>query len=232
MHDIFAHRLKSARIKSGFSQQELAERLAVTKQAVSKYETGKMLPESMLLLRIAEVLGQKADYFFRPFSVSLDHLAFRKCERMGVRSVDAIKIEVADQLERYLELENLLGIEPGFNNPLAGFSIQSPEEVEDAVERLLEHWQVGINPLPNIVEMLEDNGVKVLEIDADPDFDGLSAWVGGVVPVIVLNRNMGDVVRKRFTAPCTNWAICCFLSPPMRYTRTRRKSATGSQAPC
>lgn len=50
------------------------------------------------------------------------------------------------------------------------------------------------------MELLEDKGVKVVEIEADLDFDGLLAWVKGNIPIIVLNRGMDDVVRKRFTA--------------------------------
>ncbi len=200
MKDIFSQRLKSARIKAGFSQQELAVHLAVTKQAVSKYENGKMLPGSTLLIQIASVLGQKADYFFRPFTISLENVEFRKRDRLGERSVESIKIEVADHLERYLELEELLHVPSSFDNPLKNTMVQSPEEVEDLAIQLLLHWQTGINPISNVVELLEDKGVKVVEIDADPDFDGLSAWVKGNVPVIVLNHSMHDMVRKRFTA--------------------------------
>ncbi len=200
MKDIFSQRLKSARIKSGFSQQELATHLAISKQAVSKYENGKMLPGSTLLIQIASVLGQKADYFFRPFTISLENVEFRKRDRLGERSVESIKIEVADHLERYLELEELLHIPPGFDNPLKNIVVHSPEQTEDLAIQLLLHWQTGINPLSNVLELLEDKGVKVIEIDADTDFDGLSAWVKGNVPVIVLNRSMNDMVRQRFTA--------------------------------
>ena len=200
MRDIFSQRFKSARIKSGLSQQELALRLAITKQAVSKYETGKMLPGSTLLIQIAAVLEQKADYFFRPFTILLENVEFRKRERLGERSLESIKIEVADHLERYLELEELLDISSTFDNPLKDAIMQSPEETEELVMRLLSHWQTGINPLSNVLELLEDKGVKVIEINADPDFDGLSAWVKGNVPIIVLNRSMDDMVRKRFTA--------------------------------
>ena len=185
MKDIFSQRLKSARIKSGFSQQELADRLAVTKQAVSKYETGKMLPGSALLIQMGTVLDQKADYFFRPFTISLENIAFRKKERLGERSVESIKIEVADQLERYLELEELLNISSTFDNPLKDMIVHSTEETEELAMRLLSHWQAGINPLSNILELLEDKGVKVIAIEADPDFDVLSAWVKDHVPIIV-----------------------------------------------
>lgn len=200
MKDIFSQRLKSARVKLGLSQRDLASQLGVTKQAVSKYETGKMLPESALLIQMAAVLGQKADYFFRAFTISLENVAFRKRERLGERSVESIKMEVADQLERYLELEELLDVAFTFDNPLKDATVHSPEDTEELAMRLLSYWQTGINPLSNVLELLEDKGVKVIEIEADPDFDGLSAWVKGNVPIIVLNRGMDDMVRKRFTA--------------------------------
>jgi len=217
MKDIFSQRLKSARIKAGFSQQELATMLSITKQAVSKYETSKMLPESTLVIRMADVLGQKADYFFRPFTVSLENVEFRKRERLGERSVGSIKIEVADQLERYLELEELLHISSGFDNPLKAVVVKSPEETEELAMQLLSYWQTGINALPNVVELLEDNGVKVVEIEADADFDGLSAWVKGNVPIIVLNRCMDDMVRKRFTALHELGHLLLNISPDTSY---------------
>jgi Zn-dependent peptidase ImmA (M78 family) len=47
------------------------------------------------------------------------------------------------------------------------------------------------------MELLEDKGVRILEVDLLSDFDGLSAWADEV-PVITVNKNH-DLVRKRFT---------------------------------
>lgn len=48
--------LKKIRIASGMTQQELADRLHVTRQAVSSWETGKNHPDLEMLERIAQIL--------------------------------------------------------------------------------------------------------------------------------------------------------------------------------
>lgn len=50
------------RKKSGLSQEALAERLAVSRQAVSKWETGESVPEPGKLLALARIFGVTADY--------------------------------------------------------------------------------------------------------------------------------------------------------------------------
>lgn len=63
----FGNKLKEARIKKGLSQQELADRLFVTRQTVSRWESGNRYPDYDTLNRISaeldigasELLGQK-----------------------------------------------------------------------------------------------------------------------------------------------------------------------------
>ena len=50
------------RKKAGLSQEELAEKLSVSRQAVSKWETGESMPEITKLGAIAKVFGVTADY--------------------------------------------------------------------------------------------------------------------------------------------------------------------------
>ena len=47
--------LKNLRTQKGLSQEELADRLNVVRQTVSKWEKGLSVPDSELLIRIAEV---------------------------------------------------------------------------------------------------------------------------------------------------------------------------------
>ncbi len=61
------------------------------------------------------------DYFFRSNYVELGNLTFRKltkviCERAG----NSITHKTNDFLERYLELEDILGIDSHFVNPSEG----------------------------------------------------------------------------------------------------------------
>jgi putative transcriptional regulator len=49
--------LQALRKAKGLSQEELAERLHVVRQTVSKWEKGLSVPDADLLIRLAEVLG-------------------------------------------------------------------------------------------------------------------------------------------------------------------------------
>ena len=50
--------IRRLRAAKHMTQEELAERLFVTRQAVSAWETGKALPDVETLERIAEALGR------------------------------------------------------------------------------------------------------------------------------------------------------------------------------
>lgn len=53
---MFGENLKRARQKQGISQEELASRLHVVRQTVSKWERGLSVPDADLLVRLAEIL--------------------------------------------------------------------------------------------------------------------------------------------------------------------------------
>lgn len=204
MKEIFAKRLKSARLLSAMSMDKLVEAMGgiVSKNAIAKYERGEMMPNSSVLIALAKALSVKPDYFFRPFSVEIGKVDFRKKSKLGAKKINAIKEQVADQIERYLEIENLLRINAPFVNPIADIPINEPADIEGAVNTLLKKWKLGFNALPNVIELLEDKEIKVIELDADPAFDGLSGWAvqeKKSVPIIVVNRNF-PIERKRFTA--------------------------------
>ena len=57
-NDIFPRRLRQARLMKGFSLERLARSVApsVTRQAVSKYENGLMMPDSRVLIAFAAAL--------------------------------------------------------------------------------------------------------------------------------------------------------------------------------
>ncbi len=56
--------IKSFRHSYGFTQAYLAERLGISVQAVSKWETGTSMPDIMLLPEIARVFGVSVDELF------------------------------------------------------------------------------------------------------------------------------------------------------------------------
>ena len=61
MKEILSGNIARYRKARGFTQEELAGRLGITFQAVSKWETGQTVPDTMLLPAIARELGVSAD---------------------------------------------------------------------------------------------------------------------------------------------------------------------------
>lgn len=201
MKDIIGKRIKSARNLAGFSLRELSDRMegVVSHNAIKKYEMGIMMPDSKVLLALATALNVKTDYFFRPYEVSIENIEFRKKSKLLVKEANSIKEKITDSISNYIELEQFLNLTSVFINPLQGNLISTGEDVEEAVNTLLNCWKLGFNALPNVVELLEDKGIKVIEIDDNEFFDGLSGWANNNIPVIVINKNF-PVDRKRLTA--------------------------------
>ena len=201
LKEIFGARLKTARVINGMSMDDLCAKMnnLVSKQTISKYESGKMLPNSTNLIALANALSVKPDYLLRPFTVSLDRIEFRKKSKMGVKEENSIKERIRDKIERYIEIEEILGIASDFVNPVRDNSVIAPSDVYRIAEEVKNQWKLGQDGIPYMVEMLEEHCIKVIEMDAPDSFDGLSGFVGDSKPIIVLNKTF-PVERKRFTA--------------------------------
>ena len=55
-------RIRECRIKAGLSQEKLAELTGVTRQAVTKWESGQSAPNTENLFKLAQVLGTTVDF--------------------------------------------------------------------------------------------------------------------------------------------------------------------------
>ena len=61
----FPEKIQSLRKKAGMSQEALAERLGVSRQAVSKWESGASDPSTSNLLALAKLYGVSAEDLLR-----------------------------------------------------------------------------------------------------------------------------------------------------------------------
>ena len=64
MSMLFADTLKKLRTEKGFSQRELAEKMYVTRTAITKWESGNRLPDAAMIKRLSEVLGVDVNTLF------------------------------------------------------------------------------------------------------------------------------------------------------------------------
>lgn len=202
-NQLFPKRLKAARQMRGFSMDELSGRIQglVSKQAISKYEQGRMMPNSKVMLALAKALRLPVDYFFRQ-GVEVEQIAFRTDGRLPSHSVDRLVGQAQDWMERYLILEDLLSIDFKFRNPLSRRVIATMDDVERAAQTLREKWMLGNRPIASVYEMLESVGVKLMEFESDNrSVLGFSTLVNRNIPLIVINLSANEKVeRRRFTA--------------------------------
>lgn len=204
MNQIFADRFKSARILNGLSLQDLADQLGnrISRQALHKYEKGEVIPDGAMIRLLSAALKVSADYFFNTRRVELGEVEFRKLNRLPAKDEHRIIEAVRDQLSRYLELEDILGIKTRFSSPVTQTkTISSLEDVEIAATQVRIAWEIGAGMVANTLELLEDQHIKVVEVSAGDSFDGMQAWVDSDIPVIAINRDkVISADRKRFTA--------------------------------
>jgi len=202
---MLGERIKRARIKSGLSLDALAEKAnhIVTKQAISQYEKGQKNPSSSVLIALANALEVGVEYFFRTTQVEIGNVDFRKHSTFGKRKQEIIKEKVREYLERYIQIEEILDINEPFVNPIEKEKLKTFDDIENIVLKLRSEWNLGIDPIFNVVEMLELKNIKVLFVDGDKKFNGLCGRANDDArhPFIVLNKhNALSDDRKRFTA--------------------------------
>ena len=59
---ILAEKIALLRRRSGLSQEELAEQMQVSRQSVSKWESGTSIPDLEKILRLSALFGVSTDF--------------------------------------------------------------------------------------------------------------------------------------------------------------------------
>lgn len=188
-------RIKQARKANNFSLRKLAEEIGVSAMAISKYERDQDVPGSGVLLRLSQALKVEIDFFFRPNTIPVQLQAYRKHVLLGIKEQEAIQMRIQDWVERYLEVESLFPEEQLVAN-LPQRKARSLDEIEAIALELREYWNIGADPIENLVQLLEDHGIKVGMVSGFAHFDACT-FKAGDDPVIVTKAEApGD--RQRF----------------------------------
>ncbi|QHV96006.1 helix-turn-helix transcriptional regulator [Spirosoma endbachense] len=58
------NRLKVERAEHDLSQNELADRIGVSRQTINSIETGRYVPSTILALKLAQVFGKPVEHIF------------------------------------------------------------------------------------------------------------------------------------------------------------------------
>lgn len=204
---MIGHRLKLARSAAGLSLRQLSDTIdnRVTAQAIGKYERDESMPSSSVLMALARALDVTVEYLMSDPDLVLEGLEFRKKSLTRKREEARLEAKVLDRLDRYLTVEAVLGLPSiDWDKPReAPYPVGNEiMEADGAALSIRRHWGLGLDPIPNMLELLEERGIKVLSIPLG-DIDGMTAKVRRLddvfAPVVVVNAgHWGE--RQRFTA--------------------------------
>lgn len=200
----FGLRLRRYRERKGLSLADLVEKMgdSLSRQAISKYENGKAFPDSTHLLQLCEALDVSPDDLLDGSPRPFEAVEFRRLSKFSPKAQSKLRGELELEFERMHQLNDCLGIKPSYEQPLKRLGeISNPEQAEEAANRLRATWDLGMDAIPSVVELLESKGIHVRIESIEKPFYGVSGRSGGI-PVVVLNEHpaITDCVRLRFTA--------------------------------
>ena len=204
---MFGERLRLARKRSGLSLRALSDAIGnrVSAQAIGNYERGEMMPSSEVLDRLSKVLEVTPQFLMSNQVLELHDMEFRKRSGTSARDRAAVEAAAIEQLQRYVTIERILHqASPEWHVPtLARRFLGCLEEAEFLATELRKQWQLGIDPIPNMTELLEEQGIKVLLIELPKNVSGLTCSVRQAhddtrLSAIVVNASH-SLERRRLT---------------------------------
>lgn len=199
--EIIPDRLKDARIYRGYSQQELADLVDVSKQAISSYERGNKNPSIEVLSNISKMLKFQFDffykeirhkdinpiYFFRSMSIP------KKKKDMLYKKMEYFNSEILDFCENYINLNKNNLIEVNRRDYF------TKDDIRKIVSEIRQEWGIYDSPISDLIYLMQKNGCIVSYINLNSEkTDGFSCWIEGR-PIILVNNIKNSATRLRFT---------------------------------
>lgn len=204
---MIADRLKLARGKAGYSLRDLSAAIGekVTAQAIGKYERGESIPSSGVLIALAKALGVSVSYLMDTQGIELSGVEFRTKASTTGKDRAHVRTGVLEWIERYLQIETILDLDSAqWQSPVPKpRKLAKLGDAEKLAEEVREKWELGLDPIPNMTELLEEKGLKVLTTELPERVSGFTCMVQRpnnlpALPVIVVN-NQFSLERRRLT---------------------------------
>lgn len=208
----FAERLHNARLMRGLSMQQLCDMMdnIITKQTLSKYENGVMLPKSDIVIALCDALEINPDSLYSYKSSTPKNIRYGKLQGLSKSEENAIICIIEDAIERTGEIEEICGIEHSFNSVLAEHQVKTLFNVLQGASMLRQAWGMGTAAITNVMNFLESKGVIIANIDASDAFTSLHAILNDSIPVIAINSNLNAESFRFAALKELAHAILCF----------------------
>jgi Zn-dependent peptidase ImmA (M78 family)/DNA-binding XRE family transcriptional regulator len=192
-------RLKSARLYRGKTITELAEETEISKQAISQFENGKATPSIETLLKIMNVLKFPREYFLQVDEDITVNTFFRsllttnKKEQLVQVTRTKTLAKIYEFLEEYIDF-------PEFKIPQIDIENINMEKISLDIR---EGWGLGVNPIGNVVSIMEKNGIVVSSFKTNESKIDAFTQIHKIHktdrPFVVVGDDKESAVRRQFS---------------------------------
>ncbi|ELK43369.1 MULTISPECIES: helix-turn-helix domain-containing protein [Brevibacillus] len=194
-------RLREARLVRGMTISDLAEKIGISKQAISQFELGEHSPKHETVLALINTLKFPKNFFYREFKEQYVGNTFFRANATATKKSKEVQFQktllagyIYEYLSEYIEF-------PELNVPDSSLCLNSEwdnNSIEQLAEQVRKHWDLGDKPITNIVHLLERNGVIVFSVDTDSEkVDAFCQHRKGR-PFIFLGNDKQSAFRRQF----------------------------------
>lgn len=185
MSKIFGETLRQLRTKKGYSQQQLSEKLFVDRSSIANWETGRRVPDALLIARIAECLDVDPSVLLSSYDPS---------EKINVILVDNEKIILTGGMPVIEEVMPKAVI-TGFTKPSEAIEYAKNNRVSVAFLDIEMGKMSGIELCGELLKINPRTNVIFLTAYIDYAFDAWSTGASG----FMLKPITPDEVREKLS---------------------------------
>lgn len=198
-------RLKEARYFKSMSITDLAEKLNISKQMVSKYENSKANPTPEILFQIVRILDFPTEFYFNKdkFSEKSNGTFYRsrftstQKQKAPSESIKRIVTIYRDFLNQYINF-------PELSKPIVTNLDELVEECkfETMTKILRDYWGLGSKPIESMMLLLEEQGFvnALLSKDIEKvDAFGSHEFINDNNYYVIISKENSSFYRQQFS---------------------------------
>jgi len=199
------NRLSQARESRGLTQVALGEIINRTTASISRWESGKQLPEIDALEDLSKAFNLPVSFFLRSIPDHGDSpMFFRSMAAMTrtVRERTKARLrwgqDISLKLQEDIDLPEVNLLSPD----LGDYKEITNSQIEKIASECRKMWGLGIAPISDMLLVLENAGIVVIKEEVGvASMDGLSNWSSADNrPYIFIAKDKDSCVRSRIDA--------------------------------
>jgi Zn-dependent peptidase ImmA (M78 family)/DNA-binding XRE family transcriptional regulator len=196
LRKLIGNNIKNSIKEMGYKQDFVAEKLDISRQTLNNYMSGITPIDIEKLVKLSELLNRDIDFFYKD-NYEFGRYLFRSDSEVN----NSTKVKFEERFRKYLEIEKLIGKETIPYMLEVYLEKFNKEFINNIAQKLRCFWNIGLDdPIANTINLLESNGIKVLQFDSSEDgLSGFSAFNSRIGYCIYVN-NTCTAERQIFTA--------------------------------